>query len=113
MSQQLSLFDVETTRSLLDQLIADSKLYRTGNDYKELLDFIARMPHLAPFNAMLLQIQKPGLKYAMTAKDWRDRYGVNPKEGARPLIIMCEDNSVAFLAQPVDFLAQICAAQLS
>ena len=102
MSQQLSLFDVETTRSLLDQLIADSKLYRTGNDYKELLDFIARMPHLAPFNAMLLQIQKPGLKYAMTAKDWRDRYGVNPKEGARPLIIMWPFGPVGFVFDVID-----------
>lgn len=102
MPQQLSLFDAEATRSLLDRLIADSRLYRSGKDFQELLDFIARMPHIAPFNGMLLQIQKPGLKYAMSAKDWRDRYGRYPKEGSRPLIIMWPFGPVGFVFDVVD-----------
>jgi hypothetical protein len=44
---QGQLFDVDevgeadVARSLLDQLLADSKLYRTTISYKELLSFVA------------------------------------------------------------------------
>jgi len=30
---------------------------------------------------MLLQVQKPGLSYAASARDWRERFGRTPKEG--------------------------------
>lgn len=48
-------------RYLLDKLLSDSRLYRKSKDYKALLDFVARLRNFAPFNAMLLQVQKPGL----------------------------------------------------
>lgn len=83
MPDQLSLFDADGTRSLLDRLITESRLYKTSKDYKELLDFVVRLRNIAPFNAMLLQIQKPGLRYAMSAKDWREKFGRWPKEGTR------------------------------
>jgi hypothetical protein len=99
---QPSLLDVSGTRSLLDRLIGDSQLYKQSNNYKELLDFVARLPHIAPFNAMLLQIQKPGLRFAMTAKEWRKRFGRYPKEGARPLVIMWPFGPVAFVYDALD-----------
>lgn len=80
--------DIAESRALLDQLITDSKLYTTGKDYKELLDFTVRLRNFAPFNAMLLQVQKPGLLYAASAYDWRLRFGRYPKKNARPLIIL-------------------------
>lgn len=88
MPDQLSLFDAVGARSLLDRLITESRLYKTSRDYKELLDFVIRLRPFAPFNAMLLQIQKPGLQYAMSARDWREKFGRYPKEGVRPLVIM-------------------------
>ena len=67
-SQQVGLFDgadtADAARSMLDQLLADSRLYRTTQKYKSLHDFVVRLLNFAPFNAMLLQIQKPGLMYA-------------------------------------------------
>jgi hypothetical protein len=44
-------------RALLDHLLEDSRLYKSGPDYLALLEFIARMRNFAPFNALLLQIQ--------------------------------------------------------
>ena len=76
------------SRSALANLLTDSKLYTQSKDYKELLDFVVRLRNFAPFNAMLLQIQKPGLSYAASASDWRKRFGRWPKEGARPLLIL-------------------------
>lgn len=56
---QQDLFETEAARSLLDQLLTDSRLYTRSQDYKNLLEFVARMRNFAPFNAMLLQVQKP------------------------------------------------------
>ena len=87
LTNQTDLFG-KHPRFLLDQLLTDSKLYRQSKDYKELLDFVVRMRNFAPFNAMLLQIQKPGLSYAASVKDWRKRFERRPKAGARPLLIL-------------------------
>lgn len=100
--KQLDLFETEVTRSLLDQLLSDSRLYKQSKDYKELLSFVVRLRNFAPFNAMLLQVQKPGLSYAASARDWRDRFGRFPKEGARPLLILWPFGPVALVYDVMD-----------
>ena len=99
---QGSLFEVEATRTLLDALLTDSRLYHKTADYKALLDFVVRLRNFAPFNAMLLQVQKPGLTYAASADDWRLRFGRKPKEGARPLLILWPFAPVALVYDVMD-----------
>ena len=99
---QETLFEPEAARSLLDQLLTDSRLYTQSKDYKDLLDFVARMRNFAPFNAMLLQVQKPGLRFAASAYDWRERFERKPKEGARPLLILWPFGPVALVYDELD-----------
>lgn len=99
---QPDLFEADVARSLLDQLLADSRLYTKSADYRALLDFVIRLRNFAPFNAMLLQVQKPELSYAASAPDWRDRFGRAPKEGARPLVILWPFGPVAFVYDVLD-----------
>ena len=75
-------------RNLLDQLLIDSRLYRTSREFQELLDFTIRLRNMAPFNAMLLQIQKPGLRFAASQHDWMNRFNCTIKDRGRPLLIM-------------------------
>ena len=86
------LFGTETIdqaeRALIDQLIAATRLYNSGEAIQGLFDFVVRFRKFAPFNAMLLHIQKPGLTHAATASDWWNRFGRVPKLGARPLLIL-------------------------
>lgn len=98
---QQSLFD-GNDRALLDQLISDSSLYKSSTDYKELLAFVVRLRQFAPFNAMLLQVQKPGLNYAASKHDWQKKFGRKPVEGARPLLIMWPFGPVALVYDVVD-----------
>lgn len=84
-------------RSHLDQLLEDARLYQEGPGYRELLDFVARMPAFAPFNAMLLNLQKPGLSYAATPRHWLEKFGRRPKEDARPLLVMHPFGPVAIV----------------
>ena len=58
---------------------------------------MVRLRNFAPFNAMLLLVQKPGLSYAASARDWCERFGRTPKEGARPLLILWPFGPVALV----------------
>jgi len=99
---QSDLFETEAARSLLDQLLIDSRLYTKSQAYKDLLDFVVRLRNFAPFNAMLLQIQKPGLSYAASASDWKHRFDRVPKEGVRPLLILWPFGPVALVYDYLD-----------
>lgn len=90
----------EEERALIEQLIAATKLYNSSEAVLELLNFTAKFRAFAPFNAMLLHIQKPGLTHAATARDWKRRFDREPKEGARPLVILRT-------LGPVDFVFDI------
>ena len=99
---QASEGDEPEVRSLLGGLIERSRLYRRGKQYHELLGFIGRLRNFAPFNAMLLQIQKPGLTYAASAVDWETRFQRRPKEDARPLLILWPFAPVALVYDVMD-----------
>ena len=101
-AKQQELFETKAARSLLDQLLADSRLYTQSKDYKDLLDFVVQLRNFAPFNAMLLQVQKPGLSYAASAHDWRERFGRWPKEEARPLLILWPFGPVVLVYDVMD-----------
>lgn len=100
--QQPDLFEIDEARNLLDHLLTDSRLYRQSKDYKQLLDFVVRLRNFAPFNAMLLQIQKPGLSYAASASDWWQRFQRKPKPNARPLLILWPFGPVALVYDVMD-----------
>ena len=57
----------DVAKSLLADLIERSRLYHRSQNYKELLDFTSRLRMFAPFNAFLLHVQKPGLRFAASA----------------------------------------------
>lgn len=40
---QHDLFETEVARTLLDQLLTDSRLYTRSKDYKDLLEFVVRL----------------------------------------------------------------------
>jgi hypothetical protein len=88
--------------ALISMLLHESKLYRTGQDFKKLLDFIKDLPNFAPFNAFLLQLQKPGLRFAASAADWQSKFNRGIKEGARPLIILWPFSPIALVYDMVD-----------
>ena len=85
----------DVSRRLLDQLLADSRLYRDSESYMELLSFVVQLRNVAPFNAMLLQLQKPGITHVASAHDWLTRFKRRPKEEARPLLILWPFGPVA------------------
>jgi len=87
----------DVAKSLLADLIERSRLYHRSQDYQALLDFTSRLRTFAPFNAFLLHVQKPGLRFAASAHDRQERFARTIKEGARPLLILWPFGPVAFV----------------
>ena len=94
--------DEARDRALIEQLIAATHLYESSDAVKDLMNFIIRLRAFAPFNAMLLHIQKPGLTHAATASDWHRRFGRVPKVGVRPLIVLRAMGPVDFVFDVLD-----------
>ena len=81
----------------LDELFRQASEYKKSRNFRELIDFMAKFPNIAPYNVMLMHVQKPYCKYVASALDWREKFGRTIKPGARPLIILKP-------FRPVDFL---------
>ena len=81
----------------LDKLFCQIGQYRTSADYKDLLQFVKRFRYMAPYNAMLLHMQKPGSVYVASAIDWAERFNRSPVHGARPLVVLRPFGPVAFV----------------
>jgi hypothetical protein len=97
----------ETTRKALDDLTSRALAYRTGPELKALFDFMRRFPHIAPYNAMLLHVQNPGIGYALQARFWERGYHRRVRPGARPYVILQTMGPVAFVfelsdTEPID-----------
>lgn len=99
---EVPLEDDRYERNLLDQLLTESKLYTSSKEYQELLDFAVRLRNVAPFNALLLQIQKPGLNYAASRIDWARLFNRTVKEKSRPLLILWPFGPVALVYDVID-----------
>lgn len=89
--------DEDAAKSLLANLLNESRLYHQSKDYKELLEFVTRLRNFAPFNAFLLNLQKPGLRFAASKFDWHQHFGREVREGARPLVILWPFGPIALV----------------
>ena len=86
----------------IDELYNNVKSFRSTAFSRDLLNFIAKFPFVAPYNAMLIFMQKPGSKYVATAKVWQERFGRIPKPEARPLVILKQFGPVSFVFEISD-----------
>ena len=81
----------------IDKLYEDVISYRSTAQFENMLNFITRFRHMAPYNAMLVYIQKPGSEFVTSAKEWRVRYNRIVKPDAIPLVILQPFGPVTFV----------------
>lgn len=80
--------DANDAKSELDSLFDEVRGYRTSKHYMELLNFCKKFKQLAPFNAMMVQIQRPSCQYVLTANQWAKTYNRYIVPNARPVVIL-------------------------
>lgn len=81
----------------LDELFTLARRYKSGKSYGELIRFVAKFRLYAPFNAMLVHIQKPGAGYVAPPHRWLSDYRRRIKAEAQPLIILQPMGPVMFV----------------
>lgn len=86
----------------LDKLYMEIGTYRKSGELKNLYEFIKKFPHIAPYNAMLIHIQKPGSQYVASASEWQRIFNRRINPGARPLIILRPFGPVSFVFELSD-----------
>ena len=95
-------FASASSRRALDLLYTAAAHYRDSTRFKAVLDFVSRFRSLHPYNAMLVQAQRPGATYAAPAETWRSQYNRLIKPGANPLVILKIFGPVAFVFDVAD-----------
>lgn len=84
----------------LDQLWRDTRAYRQSQAYFDTLRFVSAMREFAPYNAYLLRIQRPLIRYAATAQDWEGKFGRHVRQedsGVHPLVVLRPFGPVEFV----------------
>jgi len=81
----------------VDELFHSIGKYQQSSEFRELLNFCSKFHYLSPYNAMLVQIQKPGAILVLTAGKWKSSYNIGVKQTARPLMILIPFGPVDFV----------------
>lgn len=97
-------YEENEVKSELDSLFDSVKEYRTSQFYRDTLDFCRRFKQLAPFNAMMVKLQRPSCRFVLTAAQWKKMYGRTIIPNARPVVILS--------FQPVSYLYDISDTEL-
>ena len=72
---------------VLDQLLADVRNLKSRSNVIKLCEMTVCMPMHAPFNVMLIYMQRPDATHVMSAAAWR-ALGRFPKAEALPIVIL-------------------------
>ncbi len=71
----------------IDELHLKIKAFRQSDRFKEMLDMAAKFHYLAPFNALLVSMQKRGAAFVLSVNQWR-KLGRRPKINGQQLIAL-------------------------
>ena len=77
----------EDFKENIDELQFLIRQCRDREAFKKMLNFVGRFSYLAAYNAMLVEMQKPGAKFVFPGKEWR-KYGRTIKPNAQQLITL-------------------------
>ena len=83
--------------SSLDRLFKEIKQYCSGPEFLKKLEFYSNFPYIGAYNAALVEEQRPGARFVLTARKWKKMHDRKIKLDARPVIILLPFYPVEFL----------------
>lgn len=90
-------WDQDVAKRSLDELFSLTRLYRSSQGYRQLLEFVARFHFYSPFNAMLIHVQLPGATYVAPPHRWLRDHRRRIRADARPIVILQPMGPVMFV----------------
>ena len=101
MSEEKLLEGTEERRekelSSIDRLFQDIRQYCTGAEFIKKLEFYSKFPYIGAYNAALVEEQRPGARFVLTARKWKKEYQRKIKLNSRPVMILLPFYPVEFL----------------
>ncbi|SFF52649.1 Reverse transcriptase (RNA-dependent DNA polymerase) [Actinacidiphila alni] len=85
--EEVEVSQENLAKASIDDLVRGAQRYRSSSEYLHMLEFVGRFKRYAPFNAMVVHIQRPGARYVLPSSEWRSKYRRVLKPGAQPLLI--------------------------
>ncbi len=85
------------TEERLDSLFSGVKGYRSSTNFRAMMEFCQRIKVLAPYNAMLAYIQRPGAKYLLNEGKWKKLFGRGVKPDSRPILVLIPFGPLEYL----------------
>lgn len=97
----------EQELSSIDRLFHEIQQYCTGAEFIKKLEFYTKFPYIGAYNAALVQEQRPGARFVLTARKWKKEYNRKIKRNSRPVMILIPFYPVEFLfdisdTEPID-----------
>lgn len=86
----------------LDGPLARTNAYRSSYEFGARLQFIGRLPEFAPFNAALLYMQNPALRYVASAPRWKNNFRRTVRPTARAYVVLVPFGPVQFVYDVAD-----------
>ena len=87
----------ERELSSIDRLFQELRQYCTGVEFMKKLEFYTKFPYIGVYNAALVQEQRPGARFVLTAYKWKNKYQRKIKLNSRPVMILLPFYPVEFL----------------
>lgn len=97
--------DVSNKIASIDRLFRDIQQYRSSEEFRKMIEFYIRFPYIGAFNAALVQQQRPGATFVLSASCWNKKYNRQIKLDARPVVILIPFGPVEFLYDISDTVA--------
>jgi hypothetical protein len=96
----------------LDELFGAIDRYRTSAGFRELLEFVRRLPTVSPYYGLLLHLQRPGVAQVATLRGWQGLGRVVKRE-ANPLVTLRPFGPVEFVYDISDTTGPALPADIS
>lgn len=87
----------DQARQSMDDLVRGAQRYRTAAQFADLLRAVGSSRHLSPYNAVLVDVQRPGATHVLTAARWRERHRRVVRADAQPLVVLAPRGPVTFV----------------
>lgn len=84
---------VDEIDSLYDAVLG----HQTSREFYHMLLEVCELRCVSPYNAMMIEFQKPGSLFVATPRRWAREFHRTPKAGARPLVVLRPFGPISFV----------------
>ena len=108
--EQLPLFpDLESRKEqrqgcppIIDEFLRDCIEFRSSQTFIDAMKFVGRFTSFAPFNALLIYLQRPTASFVASRSQWRRKFRREVLPDAIPIVILVPMGPVSFVFDYAD-----------